>query len=66
VYNPQHVKPSGANLAPHAVGTAEVKMGKSEGYSVAITQHSGVGYTLASDLDPEQSASLVAVVNGSN
>jgi hypothetical protein len=38
-------------------------MGRTDGYSVAVTQHAGVGYTITSDMDPESSASLVAVVD---
>jgi anti-sigma factor RsiW len=63
VYDPQKVQIGGAHLAPRAVGTAEVRMGQTDGYSVAVTQHAGVGYTIASDMDPESSASLVAVVD---
>ena len=37
---------------PRAVGTAEVRVGRTDGYSVAVTQHGGVGYTIASDMDP--------------
>jgi anti-sigma factor RsiW len=63
VYDPNKVQIGGAHLAPRAVGTAEVRMGQTDGYSVAVTQHAGVGYTIASDMDPESSASLVAVVD---
>jgi anti-sigma factor RsiW len=51
-----------ANLAPRAVGTAEVRVGREKGYSVAATQRGGVGYLLASDLDTERSAELAAMV----
>jgi anti-sigma factor RsiW len=63
VYDPQKIQIGSAHLAPRAVGTAEVRMGRTDGYSVAVTQHGGVGYTIASDMDPESSASLVAVVD---
>jgi len=62
VYDPRKIQVGGPNLAARAVGTAEVRVGQTDGYSVAITQHGGVGYTIASDLDPESSANLVAVV----
>jgi anti-sigma factor RsiW len=63
VYDPRNVQIGGANLAPRTVGTAQVRMGQTDGYSVAVTQHGGVGYTITSDMDPESSAMLVAVVD---
>ena len=63
VYDPQKIQIGSAHLAPRAVGTAEVRMGRTDGYSVAVTQHAGVGYTITSDMDPESSANLVAVVD---
>lgn len=63
VYNPRNVQVGGAHLAPRAVGTAEVRVGRTDGYSVAVAQHGGVGYAIASDLDPDSNANLVAVVD---
>ena len=63
VYDPRKIQVGGAHLAPRAVGTAEARVGQTDGYSVAVTQHGGVGYTIASDMDPEASANLVAVVD---
>lgn len=63
VYDPQKIQIGSAHLSPRAVGTSEVRMGRADGYSVAVTQHAGVGYMMASDMDPESSASLVAVVD---
>jgi hypothetical protein len=63
VYNPRAVQVGGAHLAPRAVGTAEVRVGQTDGYSVAVREHGGVGYTIASDLDPESSAKLVAAAD---
>jgi anti-sigma factor RsiW len=63
VYDPAKVQIGGTHLAPHAVGTSEVRTGRADGYSVAVTQHGGVGYAMASDMDPESSASLMAVVD---
>ena len=51
-----------ANLSPRSIGTAEVRVGREKGYSVASTQRAGVGYLLASDLDPDRSAALAAMV----
>jgi anti-sigma factor RsiW len=63
VYDPRKVQIGGSHLAPRAVGTSEVRVGQTDGYSVAITQRGGVGYAMASDLDPESSANLVAAVD---
>ena len=63
VYDPRKIQIGGANLAPRAIGTAEVRVGQTDGYSVALTQHQGVGYAMASDLDPESSANLVSAVD---
>jgi anti-sigma factor (TIGR02949 family) len=63
VYDAQKMPEVGrANLAPRAIGTAEVRVGREKGYSVAATQRAGVGYLIASDLDPEKSAELAAMV----
>jgi anti-sigma factor RsiW len=63
VYDAQKMPEVGrANLAPRAIGTAEVRVGRERGYSVAATQRAGVGYLLASDLDPEKSAEMAAMV----
>jgi anti-sigma factor RsiW len=63
VYDPRKIQVTSAHLSPHPVGTAEVRMGRADGYSVAVTQHAGVGYMITSDMDPESSANLVAVVD---
>jgi anti-sigma factor RsiW len=63
VYDAQKIPAIGmANLAPRAIGTAEVRVGREKGYSVAAAQRAGVGYLFASDLDPDQSARLAATV----
>jgi len=62
VYDAQKIEVGMANLAPRAIGTAEVRVGREKGYSVAATQRAGVGYLLASDLDPEKSAQFAAMV----
>jgi anti-sigma factor RsiW len=65
VYQPKNIQ-VGTRLSPRAVGTAEVRMGQTDGYSVAVTQNGGVGYTITSDMDPESLANLVAVVDRGN
>jgi anti-sigma factor (TIGR02949 family) len=62
VYDAQKIEIDSANLAPRAVGTAEVRVGSKKGYSVVAAQRAGVGYLVASDLDPEKSAQLAAMV----
>jgi anti-sigma factor (TIGR02949 family) len=61
VYDAEKIKVN-ANLAPRSIGSAEVRVGREKGYSVAATQRAGVGYLLASDLDPDRSAQLAAMV----
>ena len=63
VYDPRKIQIGGANLSARAIGTAEVRVGQTDGYSVAVTQHAGIGYAMASDLDPESSANLVSAVD---
>ena len=62
VYDAQKIQIGTANLAPREVGTAEVRVGRERGYSVAATQRAGVGYLVAGDLDPDRSAQLAAMV----
>ncbi len=62
VYDAQKIQIGDANLAPRAVGTAEVRVGREKGYSVASTERAGVGYLVAGDLDPDRSAQLAAMV----
>jgi anti-sigma factor (TIGR02949 family) len=62
VYDAQKIEGGMANLAPRAIGTAEVRVGREKGYSVAAMQRAGVGYLVASDLDPDKSAQFAATV----
>ncbi|HEX3770496.1 MAG TPA: zf-HC2 domain-containing protein [Polyangiaceae bacterium] len=63
IYDAQKLPEVGrANLSPRAIGTAEVRVGTQRGYSVAATQRAGVGYLLASDMDPDKNAELAAMV----
>ena len=62
VYDAQKIQLGDANLAPRAIGTAEVRVGSERGYAVAAAQRGGVGYIVASDLDPDRNAQLAAAV----
>ncbi len=61
IYDPSKIQVRAADLAPRSIGTAEVRVGRDHGYSVAVTQNGGVGYAVASDLDAEHSAQLAAL-----
>jgi anti-sigma factor RsiW len=62
IYDAQKIQVGMANLAPREIGTAEVRVGRERGFSVAATERAGVGYLVASDLDPDKSARLAAMV----
>jgi anti-sigma factor RsiW len=62
VYDAQKIEVGTDSFAPRAVGTAEVRVGRERGYSVAATQRGGVGYLVASDLDQDKDARLAAMV----
>lgn len=63
IYDPRRVQiRSAEQLAPRAVGTAQVRVGQARGYSIAIAQHGDVGYAVTSD-DAEASAELVAAAD---
>jgi anti-sigma factor (TIGR02949 family) len=63
IYDPSKIQVSAKDLSPRSVGTAQVRVGRDHGYSVAVTQNGGVGYAVASDLDAEHSAELAAMAN---
>ena len=62
VYDAQKIQIGDANLSPRAVGTAEVRVGSQRGYAVAAAQRAGVGYLVASDMDPDRNAQMAAMV----
>jgi anti-sigma factor RsiW len=61
IYPAQSIRVNDARLTPRAVGTAQVRVGKVNGWSVAVTQNDGVGCAGASDLDLDRTAQLVAM-----
>ena len=64
IYDPRKIQVGDSDmLQPRAVGTAQVRVGRQNGYSVAVTQNRGIGYTLASDLDEGPSAELAALAD---
>ena len=62
VYDARKIQIDSTSLSPRSVGTAEVRVGREKGYSVAMAQRGGVGYLVTSDLDPDNSAKLAAMV----
>jgi anti-sigma factor RsiW len=58
VFDPRRIQVNAEDFTPRPVGTSEVRVGHANGYSVAVTQHAGVGYALASDMDERQTAEL--------
>jgi anti-sigma factor RsiW len=58
VFDPRRIQVNDTDLTPQPVGTAQVRVGHQNGYSVAVTQREGVGYALASDMDEKQTAAL--------
>jgi anti-sigma factor RsiW len=64
IVDPRNIQISGPGLTPRAVGTAQVRVGQENGYSVAVAQNRGVGYAVVSD-DADRSAQLVALATES-
>jgi anti-sigma factor RsiW len=61
VYNSTRV-PIESRLTARTVRNEHVYVGSRRGVSIAATEHRGVGYALASDLNDDESAELVAAV----
>jgi anti-sigma factor RsiW len=61
VYNSSRV-PIESRLKARTVRNEPVYVGTRRGVSIAATEHRGVGYALASDLNDDESAELVAAV----
>jgi hypothetical protein len=60
VFDPRRIQVGGDDLTPQPVGTSEVRVGRQNGYSVAVAQRGGVGYAVTSDLDEQKNAELLA------
>jgi hypothetical protein len=61
VYNSSRV-PIETRLKPITVRNEPVYVGSRRGVSIAATEHRGVGYAIATDLNDDESAELVAAV----
>ena len=61
VYDPHRIQVHENGLEPRSVGTAEVQVARSSGYTLAVAQGQNVGYAVASDLDAEKNAELAAL-----
>jgi anti-sigma factor RsiW len=59
IYDPTRIRVEDADLEARAVGTSEVRVGRANGYTVAVPQREGVGYLVASEMDADMSADLV-------
>jgi anti-sigma factor RsiW len=66
VYDPEKIRVNDAALTTRPVGTAQIHVGTAHGYTVAVANNGGIGYAVASDLSPEQSAQLAALVYEEN
>lgn len=58
IFDPRRIQVNDAELTPRSVGTAQVRVGHANGYSVAVTQNDGVGYALASDMNEADTVEL--------
>jgi len=62
VYDSERV-PVHASLEPRMVQNQAVYVGKRRGYSIAARQRAGIGYAIATDLDDQESAEIIASLN---
>ncbi len=58
VFDPRRIQVNDDELQARPIGTAQVRVGHANGYSVAVTQRAGVGYALATDMDEGTTAEL--------
>jgi anti-sigma factor RsiW len=63
IYDPRRVQVGNPNFAARPIGTAKVQVGQAGGYSVAVAEHRGVGYAVASELDADATANLVGAAD---
>lgn len=60
VFDPHAMPIRGTRLKPRVVHSSPVYVGRVRGFSVVAAEKSGIGYAMASDLDDDRSAQLVA------
>jgi anti-sigma factor RsiW len=60
VYDPHRITTHPSRLHQRRVGSDPVYVGNVNGWSIAAAEKRGVGYAIASDLDDDESAELVA------
>ncbi len=58
IYDPAKIRVDDAAFEDRRVGDSRVRVGRASGYSVAVTQRAGVGYAVATDLGPEDTAQM--------
>lgn len=58
IYDPSKIRVDDDTFEDRRVGEARVRVGRANGYSVAVTQRSGVGYVLASDMGTSETAQM--------
>lgn len=61
VYDPSRV-PIEQRLQQRLVGDEPVYIGHRRGYSIGATEHRGIGYAMATDLNDDETAELVAAI----
>jgi hypothetical protein len=62
MYDPSRF-PIEKRLQRRQVGETAVYVGARRGYSIGATEHRGVGYALATDLNDAETAELVAALH---
>jgi len=60
IYDPRKLQIDASDLAARQHGASEVRVGRANGYSVAVSERGGVGYAVTADMDPELTADLAA------
>ncbi len=60
IYDPRKLQIDASDLAARQHGASEVRVGRANGYSVAVSERGGVGYAVTADMDPDLTADLAA------
>jgi anti-sigma factor RsiW len=62
IFDPRRIHIEEPSMRARDIGALKLKVGRAQGYSLALMERSGVGYAIASDLEEESSAQLAALV----